>query len=173
VKPKYSKEGASSFTVIGKSDLYNGLPRWKVIPVFNDAEDASKNPRMIDVVCCEFHEFVPPHALTADGFVAASVAKKNDLLSPVYGGLYEFDVKFKRNEYKDPILTNQKESLVDLGRDTRTRTQSRRIVRRKDASWSLNWPSGTYFSAKAAHILFWCLCDYCVLVFLCYWESIN
>ena len=20
---------------------------------------------------------------------------------------------------------------------------------------------------------FWCLCDYCVLVFLCYWESIN
>ena len=21
--------------------------------------------------------------------------------------------------------------------------------------------------------IFWCLCDYCVLVFLCYWESIN
>ena len=29
--------------------------------------------------------------------------------------------------------------LVDLGRDTRTSTQSRRHVR---ASWSLNWPSG-------------------------------
>jgi len=34
--------------------------------------------------------------------------------------------------------------LVDLGRDTRTSTQSRRLVRRKDASWSLNWPSGAY-----------------------------
>jgi len=33
-------------------------------------------------------------------------------------------------------------------------------VRRKDASWQ-----HMYF--------FWCLCDYCVLVFLCYWESIN
>ena len=32
--------------------------------------------------------------------------------------------------------------LVDLGRDTRTSTQSRRLVRRKGASWSLNWPSG-------------------------------
>ena len=32
--------------------------------------------------------------------------------------------------------------LVDLGRDARTRTQSRRLVRRKGASWSLNWPSG-------------------------------
>ena len=32
--------------------------------------------------------------------------------------------------------------LVDLGRDTRTSTQSRRLVRRKGASWSLLWPSG-------------------------------
>jgi len=32
--------------------------------------------------------------------------------------------------------------LVNLGRDTRTSTQSRRLVRRKGASWSLNWPSG-------------------------------
>jgi len=31
--------------------------------------------------------------------------------------------------------------LVDLGGDTRTSTQSRRLVRRKGASWSLNWPS--------------------------------
>jgi len=29
-----------------------------------------------------------------------------------------------------------------LGRDTRTSTQSRRLDRRKGASWSLNWPSG-------------------------------
>ena len=64
--------------------------------------------------------------------------------------------------------------LVDLGRDTRTSTQSRRIVRRKDASWSLNWPSGENLLARKQHMyFFWCLCDYCVLVFLCYWESIN
>ena len=31
---------------------------------------------------------------------------------------------------------------LDLGRDTRTSTQSRRLVRRKGASWSPNWPSG-------------------------------
>ena len=32
-----------------------------------------------------------------------------------------------------------------------------------------------FASAKAAHALSFslCLCDYCVLVFLCYWESIN
>ena len=29
-----------------------------------------------------------------------------------------------------------------IGRDTRTSTQSRRLVRRKGAGWSLNWPSG-------------------------------
>ena len=44
--------------------------------------------------------------------------------------------------------------LVDLGRDTRTRTQSRRIVRRKDASWSLNGFWSKFASAKAAHVLF-------------------
>ena len=38
--------------------------------------------------------------------------------------------------------------LVDLGRDTRTSTQSRRIVRRKDANWSLNWPSGANLLAR-------------------------
>ena len=32
--------------------------------------------------------------------------------------------------------------LVDLGRDTRTSTQSHRLVRRNGASWSLDWPSG-------------------------------
>ena len=64
--------------------------------------------------------------------------------------------------------------LVDLGRDTRTSTQSRRLVRRKDASWSVNWPSGANLLARKLHMYFyWCLCDYCVLVFLCYWESIN
>jgi len=57
---------------------------------------------------------VPPHALTAESFVATSVAKKNAFLSSVYGGLYEFDVKFKRNEYKDPILTYQKNSKVEV-----------------------------------------------------------
>ena len=30
-----------------------------------------------------------------------------------------------------------------------------------------------FASAKAAHVLFWCPCDYSALVFLCYWESIN
>jgi len=64
--------------------------------------------------------------------------------------------------------------LVDLGRDTRTSTQSRQLVRRKDASWSLNWPSGANLLAQKQHMyFFWCLCDYYVLVFLCYWESIN
>jgi len=41
--------------------------------------------------------------------------------------------------------------LVDLGRDTRTSTQSRRLVRRKDASWSLNWPSGANLLAHKQH----------------------
>jgi len=44
--------------------------------------------------------------------------------------------------------------LVDLGRDTRTSTQSRRIVRRKDASWSLNWPSGANLLAQKQHMYF-------------------
>ena len=57
---------------------------------------------------------MPPHALTAEGFVAASVAKKNALLSSVYGILHEFDVNFKRNEYKEPILTYQKDRKVEV-----------------------------------------------------------
>ena len=32
---------------------------------------------------------------------------------------------------------------------------------------------GKFACVKAVHVLFWCLCDYCELVFLCYWESIN
>ena len=85
-----------------------------MILVFKDAEDTSKYPRTIDVVCWEFQEFVPPHALTVEGFVAASVAKKDVLLSSVYGGLYEFDDKFKLNEYKAPVLTYQEDSKVEV-----------------------------------------------------------
>jgi hypothetical protein len=44
--------------------------------------------------------------------------------------------------------------LVDLGRDTRTSTQSRRLVRRKGASWSLNWPSG---ANSLAHLQLKCI----------------
>jgi len=62
--------------------------------------------------------------------------------------------------------------LVDLGRNARTSTQSRQHVLRKGAIRSLNWPFGANLLATAhAHSL--CLCDYCVLVFFCYWESIN
>ena len=43
---------------------------------------------------------------------------------------------------------------MDLGRDTRTSTQPRRLVRRKDASWSLNWPSGAYLLAHKQHMYF-------------------
>ena len=38
--------------------------------------------------------------------------------------------------------------------DTRTSTQSRRIVRRKDASWSLNWPSEANLLARKQHMYF-------------------
>ena len=41
--------------------------------------------------------------------------------------------------------------LVYLGRDTRTSTQSRRLVRRKDANWSLNWPSGANLLVHKQH----------------------
>ena len=44
--------------------------------------------------------------------------------------------------------------LVDLGRDTRTSTQSRRLVRRKGASWSLHWPSGVNL---LVHLLLKCI----------------
>ena len=64
--------------------------------------------------------------------------------------------------------------LVDLGRDTRTSTQSRRLVRRKGASWCLNWPSGANLLAHMQLIcIFLCLCDYCLLAFLCFRESFN
>jgi len=49
------------------------------------------------------------------------------------------------------------ECLVYLGRDTRTSTQSRRLVRRKDASWSLNWPSGANLLAHKRHKYILCV----------------
>jgi len=67
--------------------------------------------------------------------------------------------------------------LVDLGRDTRTNTQPRRLVRKKGASWSLSWPSGANFIVhmqfKCILCVSMCLCDCCVLVFLHFWESIK
>jgi len=45
--------------------------------------------------------FLPPHALTAEIFAVATGAKRDSLMSSVYGGLYEFDVKFKSNEYSE------------------------------------------------------------------------
>jgi len=45
-------------------------------------------------------------------------------------------------------------NLVDLGRDTRTSTQSRRLVRRRCASWGLNWPSGANL---LAHVQLKCI----------------
>jgi len=51
-------------------------------------------------------------------------------------------------------LNYKKDCLVDVGRDTRTRTQSRRLVRKKGASWSLNWPSGAHF---LAHVQLKCI----------------
>ena len=47
--------------------------------------------------------------------------------------------------------------LVYLGRDTRTSTQSRRLVRMKDASWSLNWPSGANLLAHKRHKYILCV----------------
>ena len=36
------------------------------------------------------------------------------------------------------------------------------------------WPSGANLLAQKQHMyFFWCLCDYCALVFLCYSESTN
>ena len=58
---------------------------------------------------------------------------------------------------------------MDLGRDTRISTLSRRLVRRKDASWSLNWPSGANSLAHTQlKCIYFCLCDFFVLVFLCF-----
>ena len=44
--------------------------------------------------------------------------------------------------------------LPDLYKWARTRTQSRRLARRKDASWSLNWPSGANLLAHKPHMYF-------------------
>ena len=55
------------------------------------------------------------------------------------------------------------------------KSKQERLVRRKGASWSLNWPSGANSLAhlQLTSAFFMCLCDCCVLVFLCFWESIN
>ena len=43
-----------------------------------------------------------------------------------------------------------------------------------DAHGSFSMVSAPNLLARKQHMYyFWCLCDYCVLVFLCYWESIN
>ena len=47
----------------------------------------------------------------------------------------------------DFLKKSPENCLVGLGRDTRTSTQSLRLVRRKGASWSLNWPSGANLQA--------------------------
>ena len=39
-------------------------------------------------------------------------------------------------------------------RVSRTRTQSHRLVRRKDARWSLTWPSGANLRAQKQHMYF-------------------
>ena len=56
----------------------------------------------------------------------------------------------------DRVRNPQKiqEGRCSIRRDTRTSTQSRRIVRRKDASWSLNWPSGANLLARKQHMYF-------------------
>ena len=60
--------------------------------------------------------------------------------------------------------------LVDLKRDTRTSTQSRRLVRRKGASWSLHWASGANLLAHVQlkcilHVPLLLLCT-CLSLFL-------
>ena len=59
--------------------------------------------------------------------------------------------------------------LVDLGRVTRTSTQSRRLVRREGASWSLNWSSGANLLAHMQlkcilNVPLWLLCN-CLSLF--------
>ena len=113
MKPHSLIDGSTSFTVISRNGSNKGLPKWKVIVVFKE-NDNSKNSRTIDVICWDFQEFLPPHALTAESFAVATGAKRHALLSSVFGGLYEFDVKFKSNEYSDPVLTYQKDSKVEV-----------------------------------------------------------
>jgi len=61
------------------------------------------------------------------------------------------------------VKNSQKRRLMDLGRDTRTSTQSRRLVRRQGASWSLHWPTGAnllvHMQLKCIlHVPLWLLC---------------
>jgi hypothetical protein len=61
-------------------------------------------------------------------------------------------------------------SRTYLGRDTRTSTQSRRLVRRKGANWSLDWPSGANLLAHVQlkcilHVPLWLLRT-CLSLFL-------
>jgi len=65
-----------------------------------------------------------------------------------------------RGENRNAKLISQNspgKCLVYLGRDTRTSTQSRRLVRRKDASWSLNWPSGANLLVHKLHKYILCV----------------
>jgi len=57
VKPHSLMDGSTSFTVISRSSSNKGLPMWKVILVFKDANDNSKNSRTIDVIGWDFKEF--------------------------------------------------------------------------------------------------------------------
>jgi len=76
----------------------------------------------------------------------------------------------KLRRYPSGAKNSPEKCLVDLGRDTRTSTQSRRLVWRKDARWSLIWPSGANLLAHKQHkcILFvplWLLCTCFSLIF--------
>ena len=114
VKPHTMQDGATSFTLISRSGSNKGLPKWKVILVFKDTNDNSKKSRMIDVICWNYEDFLPPDALSAESFAEATEAKRDALMCSVYGGQYEFDVKFKSNEYSDPVLTYQKGSKAEV-----------------------------------------------------------
>ena len=52
------------------------------------------------------------------------------------------------------VLTRLDWTRLDVCGSTRTRTQSRRLVRREGASWSLNWPSGANLLARKQHMYF-------------------
>jgi len=65
VKPNTTQDGATSFTVFSRSGSNKGLPKWKVILVFKDANDTSKNPHTIDVICwlLSCHSYLTTSAL--------------------------------------------------------------------------------------------------------------
>ena len=54
-----------------------------------------------------------------------------------------------------------------MTRDTRTSTQSRRLVRSKGASWCLNWPSGAILLAYMQ------LSELAILLYLCLLASFR